>query len=54
MWYKVHYSGYYGFTVTVKAENKEEAQRKADALFDDVDPSEFNFEPSATDVFEEE
>lgn len=51
--YTVHFSGYYGYTVDVEAENKEEALAKAEAVYVDVDPREFAFEEEQPDIWEE-
>lgn len=51
--YIVHYSGYYGYDVEVVAENEAEAEIEADAIFDEVDPSDFWFEPSPVDIYME-
>lgn len=53
MKYNVHYSGYYGYTITVEASSREEAEAKADKAFENVSANEFDFEPSPTDVWEE-
>ena len=50
--YKVHYSGYYGYTIEVNANSPEEAEAKADKAFENVSANEFAFEPEPTDIWE--
>lgn len=52
MRYTVHYSGYYGFDIEVEAKGKEEAEEKADRIFDDVEPEDYIYDPAPTDVIE--
>lgn len=52
--YNVHFTGFYGYDVEVEAENEEQAERLADAIFDEVDPNEFFFEAEHPDIWEVE
>lgn len=50
--YTVHFSGYWGYDIDVKAKNKEEAIKKAEEIFEDVSVKKYYYESGETDVWE--
>ena len=54
--YTVHYMGYYGYDVTVEAEDVNEARVKADGVFENLSNKEFcdgaYFENHTPDIWE--
>lgn len=50
--YKVHFSGYYGYDITVNAEDENQAIHRATNAFDDEDANNFWFENENIDVIE--
>ena len=50
--YVVHFMGYYGYDVKVKAESEEEARAKAEPIFEDVSANDYTFVPDGVDIWE--
>lgn len=50
MKYDVHFSGYFGFTTTVEANTEEEAEEKANDIFEATDPREFVLETENVEI----
>lgn len=48
--YKVHFTGFYGYDVTVSASNEEEAMKLAEANFDKADVSDFTLVSNGAEI----